>query len=277
MKLQKVFVRSAVLLGGLLVIQLAVLAVIYINQENEPTHLHASWHNTASSMEEAIEMSDEVIMAKVMKVRKGKDIVVKVEGDEPGSKGGTFKDKIPTMEVELEVMKTMMKNDENRGKGKKTMMKNDENRGKGKKGMMKNDENRGKGKKGMMMTLFQTGNSVGATVGGLPDEAMPPVEPADTPDEGEGRMFVIEDDPPYHVGEQYALFLTKGPGKMMAVIAPEGRYRMDMREGKMMMHPVTDRGMALDMMNMPQEQFEEEVCGKMKELGMDDKMGEGCM
>ena len=249
MKLHKVFGRVSALFGGLLLVQLAVLAVLVVNQDNTPTQLHASWIDKAEDMFEAIEISDEVVMGKVMRVRPGKDIVVKIEGDEPGPQGGTFHDRIPTLRVEIEVMKTFMgRSGGDRGKTR-------------------------------VIKLFQTGVSVDQNPDvSLPAEVMPPIELADDPDEGEARMFLIEGDPPYLVGEQYALFLTKGPGTgTMAVVAPEGRYRMDMgADGEMMMHPVSDRAMALDMFGMSQAQFEVEVCDTMMAMGLEEMMGDGC-
>lgn len=259
MKLHKVFVLGSALLGGLLLIQLVVM----ISQDQKPHRgIQASWVDKAENMVEAIELSDEVVMGEVIRVRRGKDIVVKkIEGDEPGAKGGTFTDRIPTMRVDISVMETLMK-------------RSDEDRGK--------ERRRGKdGDKERVITLFQTGDSVDENPDvALPDETRPPVELAADPDEGEHRMFILQDDPPYLVGEQYALFLTEGPKgskATMAVIAPEGRYRIDMRDGEMMMHPVTDRGMALTKFDMPRAKFVAEVCDTMTELGMEEMMGDGCL
>ena len=105
MKLRKVFVLGSALLGGLLLSQL----VVKISQDQKPYRVvQASWVDFAENMVEAMEMSDQVVMGEVIKVRRGKDIVVKVEGDEPGAKRGVFKDRIPTMRIDIRVMETLM-------------------------------------------------------------------------------------------------------------------------------------------------------------------------
>lgn len=102
-----------------------------------------------------------------------------------------------------------------------------------------------KGEKPEMVQVFRTGGTKDPK---LVDRPAPPMDKAPPkpkggidrpaqlpkPTEAEARTVLLEDDPPYKVGERKLLFLTDGPTVMVAgasvktqrLISPEGRFHV---------------------------------------------------
>lgn len=81
------------------------------------------------------------------------------------------------------------------------------------------------------------------------------------PTEAQTRTILLEDDPPYKVGERQLLLLTDGPTvtgagasvKTQRPISPEGRYRIK-PDNKI--EPVAIKGFAAQLKNKPVPEFE---------------------
>lgn len=71
-------------------------------------------------------------------------------------------------------------------------------------------------KPGEQVIIFRTGVQ--------PENAPPP--PTD-PKMTYHPPLVLEDDPPYHVGEQHFLLLNPGPDTTLQPVSPEGRYQIN--------------------------------------------------
>jgi hypothetical protein len=243
MTLNKVLASTSVALGALLAIQVAI--VYYQNLQPPQRRFHASWIDKADTLAEGLDKSDHVILGEVIELKKGRDIVVSA----PGEPGGV--DRIPTTIVKLEVQKTY-------------------------KGPLRGRE---------IVELMQTGHSTDAEL--LPENPFPAVhegkgkgkgrskrgvkgESKDSPGAptaGDSRATIIEDDPPYLVGEKYVLFLKDmlyahgsaaalagvGPA-MKRGLAPEGRLQIT--KGDRLKPATTRRGFAPTLIGKPLTEFE---------------------
>lgn len=69
---------------------------------------------------------------------------------------------------------------------------------------------------GQQLVIFRTG---------VQPENQPP--PPTDPNATYHPPLVLEDDPPYHVGEQHFLLLEPGPDKTFEPVSPEGRYQIN--------------------------------------------------
>ena len=212
MTLNRVLALTSAALGAMFVIQ--VTLVSYRNFQPPQRRLHASWVNHANTLKEGLDQSDQVILGEVTELGKGPDLVVPAAGEPSGE------DRIPTMIVKLKVNKTY------------------------------------KGGPGKVVELMQTGHSTDAVL--LPGNPFPAaqdnghvqvkgkrrVQGQSTtspigPTAGDSRATILEDDPPYLVGEKYVLFLKDmqhsdgsavalaGVSRAMTrVLAPEGRLQI---------------------------------------------------
>lgn len=252
MTLNKVLASTSVALGALLAIQVAII-VYFQNFQPPQRRFHASWIDKADTLAEGLDNSDHVILGEVIELKKGRDIVVSA----PGEPGGV--DRIPTTIAKLKVQKTY-------------------------KGPLRGHE---------IVELMQTGHSTDAEL--LPENSFPAVhedngkskdnrkskhkgkgkrgvkgESKDSPDAptaGDSRATILEDDPPYLVGEKYVLFLKDmqyahgsaaalagvGPA-MKRVLAPEGRFQIT--KGDRLKPATTRRGFAPTLIGKPLTEFE---------------------
>lgn len=153
----------------------------------------ASWVNLASSLEDAKKLSEVIVVGRVVRTEAADDIVVPARG-EPNDV-----DRVGAEAVTVVVDRTY------------------------------------KGNAQGAIQLFHTKlESEGASPVPLTRSASPPANRATPapPTETETRRVLLDGDPPYQTGEQYLLFLTRGPVlkqhgvevPTLAVIAPEGRY-----------------------------------------------------
>lgn len=175
MKLNKILGISAGLLTGLLGVQMLVLS----QQEPRETH-YATWDKNPKSLAEGQKLSKRIVKGRVIKIERGKDIVVKT----PGEPGGV--DRIPVEIVTLALT--------GRYKGKGTVPKT--------------------------VRVFHTGVSRVSTKGlkrkpkpkdgkhgGLPI----PTKARSKRSASQVNRFVLEDDPPYRMGQKYIMYLRDGP------------------------------------------------------------------
>lgn len=210
MKLNKVLSMVVALLAGALVVQVAVL-----KPQGPQERWIASWAHSPKTMDEAKNLAKQIVKGRVVNIRRGDDLVVKVPG-EPNDE-----DRIP-----IEVI-TFALEGAYKGTAQKTV------------------------------EVFQTGLSPMPEKGAIP--AMPPDKKHGgqpiaagrkaSPTLLERRTVLLDDAPPYKVGEQYALFLMDGPTvnvagspvKTQALISPEGRYAITPDDK---LRPVTMRAFA---------------------------------
>ena len=225
MSLNKVLVGTSLALGALLVTQ-----VVINNSKPLPHRYHASWINNANTAQEGVDQSDHVVGADVVSLAKGPDIVIATPAEPSGQ------DSIPTTVVTLSVTKKY--------KGNKSV--------------------------GEIIHLLQTGSGSDAVISPAPPEAdetlniksTSPVTGKNKRPDGqtkgsppssnsETRSTILEDDPPYQIGEKYILFLKNlddggganpllnavPPGTTRA-LAPEGRYQVTKQDH---LKPVTTK------------------------------------
>ena len=200
----KFFSISIVVLGATFAVQLG----LHIKQRPQQRSF-ASWKDRPDTIMQAKELADQIVLAKVSKVQRADDLVVKAPG-EPGDE-----DRIAIEVVTITVEKMY------------------------------------KGQKQGLIRMFHTGLSAG-----------PHVKARQVPPEQQPQSVVLlEDDPPYQVGERYVLLLRDGPNvtverqsvKTKAVISPEGRYRITERNE---IEPVTERGFAGELKGKKLEELE---------------------
>lgn len=243
MTINRALVLTSVTLGAMLVIQVAL--VTSLSFQPPQRRLHASWLNHANTLKEGLDQSDRVILGEVIELRKGPDLVVPAAGEPSGE------DRIPTMIVKVKVHKTY------------------------------------KGAKGKVVELMQTGQSTDAVL--LPGNPFPaaqdngPVQvrgkrsvPGQSttspigPTVGDSRATILEDDPPYLVGEKYVLFLKDmqrshesavalaGVSRAMTrVLAPEGRLQIT--KSDRLKPATTRRGFAPNVVGRSLTEFETEI------------------
>ena len=195
-RVDQVLLAAAGGLAAMLAIQLGVAA-----QEREARPiLIASWFESPASLEETAGSAEEVVRARVTRVRPGADIVVNLP-QEPGGE-----DRIPTEVVTLRVEKVY------------------------------------KGPAGgppETVEVFHLGRS-----------------------NGQEHIAALE-DPPYAQGQEYVLFLKRGPDVRVGgsslptrrVVSPHGRYRI--QRGRM--EPMSQMGWAAQHRGRPVDQFEADV------------------
>ena len=243
MTLNRVLALTSVALGAMLVIQVAL--VNSLNVQPPQRRFHASWVNHANTLKEGLDQSDHVILGEVIQLRKGPDLVVPAAGEPSGE------DRIETTVVKLKVNKTY------------------------------------KGRPSDVVELMQTGHSTDAVL--LPGNPFPAaqdnghvqvkgkrrVQGQSTtspigPTEGESRATILEDDPPYLVGEKYVLFLKDmqhsdasavalaGVSRAMTrVLAPEGRLQITKSDH--LKPATTRRGFAPNLVGRSLTEFETEI------------------
>lgn len=195
MTLNRVLAWTSAVLGVALAIQVAY-AFYLVSLPPEPIRLYASWINLANTLEDGVDQSDDVVVGEVLSVSKGPDIVVAAPGEPSGE------DRIPTTRVKVRVEKAL------------------------------------KGAPGAELELVQTGQGTDAEIvppGDVKDQDLKPSHGRSqliVPSGGDQRATILEDDPPYQVGEKYVLLLKNElgdndqPTGMKVVLAPEGRYQV---------------------------------------------------
>lgn len=192
-------------------------------------HYHASWNHNPKSLTEVKGLAKEVVVGVVTHVERGSDLIVKA----PGEPGG--EDRIPTEVATIKI------------------------------------EDHHKGTKGPAeIKVFRTGTHKGLTDKPFPTGPAPPrpakgaVErPAQPPrpTEVQTRTILLEDDPPYRVGERYALMLDDGPVmhlggaqvKTLRPVSPEGRFHLTADNR---VQPVSAMPFASQLRNQPRVQLE---------------------
>jgi hypothetical protein len=226
-----------------------VIQVALVNSQNfQPPQrrFHASWVNNANTLKEGLDQSDHVILGEVIELGKGPDLVVPAAGEPSGE------DRIPTTIVKLKVQKIY------------------------------------KGAPGEVVKLMQTGHSTDAVL--LPGNPFPAAQDDTGHDKGRGergvqgqsekspmaptagdsRATILEDDPPYLVGEKYVLFLkdmqhsdesaaarAKVSRAMKRGLAPEGRLQIT--KSDRLKPATTRRGFAPNFAGRPLTEFETEI------------------
>ena len=243
MTLNRVLALTSIVLGAMLVIQVAF--VNSLNFQPPQRRFHASWVNHANTLKEGLDQSDRVILGEVIQLRKGPDLVIPAAGEPSGE------DRIETTIVKLKVQKTY------------------------------------KGAPSDGVELMQTGHSTDAVL--LPGNPFPAaqdnghvqvrgkrrVQGQSTtspigPTAGDSRATILEDDPPYLVGEKYVLFLKDmqrsdesavalaGVSRAMTrVLAPEGRLQITKSDH--LKPATTRRGFAPNLVGRSLTELETEI------------------
>jgi hypothetical protein len=232
MTLNRALALTSVALGAMLVIQVAL-----VNSQNfQPPQrrFHASWFNHANTLKEGLDQSDQVILGEVSELGKGPDLVIPAAGEPSGE------DRIETTIVKLKVQKTY------------------------------------KGRPGTLVKLMQTGHSTDAVLlpgnpfsatqdnGRVQVKGKRSVRGQSTtspigPTAGDSRATILEDDPPYLVGEKYVLFLKdmQDASGMKRVLAPEGRLQITKSDH--LKPATTRRGFAPNLVGRSLAEFETEL------------------
>lgn len=212
---------NRILMGLALILAIVLTAQIVNIIQSKPDKVYfASWAFAPKSVQDALKLSDLVVLAKVVGTERGKDLSANI--DAPGEE-----DRIPTTVVNMEIQEVYF-------------------------GDMKDRS----------LRIFQTGLFVNVNPNDLPrkPDGEPPDPPEDLKDireqpdrlpnysDTEVRTTILDGDPPYMEGENYVMFLTKGPEGLMRPIAPHGRFKVS-REGRL--EPVTDRDFAGKLAGQP--------------------------
>ena len=225
MKLNNVLRMAVAILVSALGIQLAM----GILQKPKVRHF-ASWKNSPNSLQEAKQLAQQIVTGVVTKVEPGNPLVVKAPGEPAGM------DSIPVEVATLKVEGTQ------------------------------------KGAAAQEVRVFRTG---GTKHPGLENRPAPPMSEAPPKPKGgidrpaqlprptpaQAATILVEDDPPYQIGQRYQLLLTGGPTitvrgvavKTMALVSPEGRFHIS-PDNKII--PVSTKAFAQQLRNMPVAQFE---------------------
>lgn len=182
----------------------------------------ASWVDRPESLEQTVELADEVVVGRVVNIRRAQPLRVRVENEPDGY------DEVPVEVVTIQLTDEPVK---------------------------------GQGRRGANLELFHTGHS-GTPSAARQDEPRGPrperpeggVErsqaPRPDPSSGAPAEFsAVMGDPAYEVGETYMLFVRQGPdlnvnGNRMqtrGIVSPEGRWRV-MRGNEVV--PMSDRAWA---------------------------------
>lgn len=211
MKIQKVLTITVVVL---FVTLMAQIGVSYFNKPNE-VHLFAAWKDNPKSVEEATALADEVVHGQVIKIRRGEDLVIKIEGET------NAEDRIPVEVITFKVEKNY--------KGKASTMEIFH--------------------VGGLATPLSKGPPPMSEAPPKPKDGVDRSQAAKRPNENDLRQFSLDDDPPYKVGEKYLLFVRKGPqvkvdGKdtqTNAIVSPTTRFRIGANN---LLEAVTNNGFA---------------------------------
>ena len=168
----------------------------------------ASWKHSPTSLEHAKELAENIVSGTVVKIEHGPDLVVSAPG-EPNAE-----DRIPTQIVTV-------KADEIYKRHAKAEMGT-----------------------GFEIKVFRTGSPEGMELASRPQPTgpVPPKPPGGVerrgeplfPSDGLSRTILLEDDPPYRVGERVHLLLEQGPKLIVGRVAvrterpisPEGRFHV---------------------------------------------------
>jgi hypothetical protein len=215
MNLRTTLIAANAVLAGVLGVQL-MLPV-----DPPQRAIMASWKDRPDSLESTTQLADSVVTGKVVKIRKADPIVTRF-GNEPGGV-----DRIPVEVVTLELV---------------------------------DDDIKGKGRKGGKIEVFHTGHSDAASPmakappkGPAPPKPKDGVEQRDAKQSSDHHMAVlfsgVMQDPAYKVGEEYVLFVRGGPRlkaegadvQTMAIVSPEGRYRVNADQS---VEPMSDKAFA---------------------------------
>lgn len=170
-------------------------------------YMIASWVDRPESLEQTVELADEIVTGRVVNIRQGRPLQVRVANEPDGV------DEIPVEVVTIQ---------------------------------LDDDPVKGQGRQGQNIELFHTGHSGSPSAanqneprgprpekpeGGVEKQDAPRPDPrAGAPAEFSGMI----DDPGYTVGESYMLFVREGPelnvnGRRMqtrGIVSPEGRWRV---------------------------------------------------
>jgi hypothetical protein len=213
MKLHKVLPMIVAALATVFVVQVAVR----YHDKPEPVYF-ASWKDDPKDIADAKRLARKIVTGVVTKVERGQDLVIKAAGEPNGE------DRIPIEVVTLKVEKAH------------------------------------KGGNPEYLQVFRTGGTKDPK---LVDRPAPPMDKAPPkpkgaverpaklpkPTEAEARTVLLEDDPPYKMGERKLLFLTDGPAVMVAgksvktqrLIAPQGRFNV---KADNKLEPIVAKGFA---------------------------------
>lgn len=224
MKITKILTKAAAVLLAVLMIQ------IWLLYSTKPGPLMiAQWIDQPGSLDDLESLADEVVVARVVKIRHADDLMATSPKPDDGSKPEIIR--IPVEVITLEIKR--------KAKGKKK-----------------------EGKE--IIEVFHTGHSdaVSPAKRKAPSKKEAPKKPKDGIDKNKAAkaskdeavesnpINLLEDDPAYKVGEDYLLFIVKeGPklkvkGKSVqtsAIVSPEGRYKVS-KTNKL--DPVRKRGFA---------------------------------
>jgi hypothetical protein len=204
------------------VLAVGLLAQAAVKSSDSPRrYAIAAWNDRPNSAEETTDLAENVVTVRVKRIRKAEPLTVPISG-EPGGY-----DRVPMEVVELEVI---------------------------------DDDLKGRKKSRETIQLFHTGDSSAVPPGKRRSPPMSEAPPR--PEEGavkrptgkpggeyehHGVLFsALIGDPEYKVGEEYLLFIRKGPkvkveGESVAtsaVVSPEGRWKIN-RTKKL--EPMSDR------------------------------------
>jgi len=225
MKLNKVLPIAVAVLASALLVQLAM----QIGKKPRATHF-ASWKNNPRDIGQAKGLAKSIVTGVVTKVERGNDLVMKIAG-EPGGE-----DRIPIEVATIRIEKSY------------------------------------RGAPAQEVKVFRTGSTKDPrlTQRPPPDPKTAPPKPAGgidrpaqlpQPTEAQARTILLEDDPPYRIGERAYLLLEDGPDVVVAgapvktqkPISPSGRFHVT---ADRKIQPVAISGFALQLRNMPEAQFE---------------------
>ncbi|MGH7410904.1 MAG: hypothetical protein ACREJ6_07600 [Candidatus Methylomirabilis sp.] len=225
MNLNKMLCLVVAVLASVALVQIGVLW----NNKPKATHI-ASWKHSPNSLQEAKQLAKKgAITGVVTKVEPGSPLIVKA----PSEPGG--QDTIP---VEVATVKV-----EEAHKGATA---------------------------GQEMKVFRTGSTAAPSpfnrpaptgpapakpAGGVDKPAQPPM-----PTEAQAKTVLLEDDPPYKVGQKVHLLLDDGPDVVVAgapvktvrPVSPEGRF-LETPDKKL--QPMSSKAFAQQLKNLPEAQF----------------------
>lgn len=200
---------SAAALTGLLIVQ-----IIHNTQhQHQMTGLHASWRFAPQNLMELDQLANEVVVGKVVNIRRGNDIVMKVDG-EPGNV-----DRIPTEIVTLQLEQAL----------------------KGSPGQQVEVFHTG---------LSVDTELLNRPVPKKPvprDQKAPDLRMMRKPTPQEASRYMVADDPGYEPGQRVLLYLTEGPEFAKGakrIVAAEGRFMIG---GDNRLMPTVDRGAAMQL------------------------------
>jgi hypothetical protein len=200
---------SAAVLAGLLIAQITHNA----QHQHGLTGLHASWRFAPQNLGELDQLASEVVIAKVMNIRRGNDLVMKIDG-EPGNV-----DRIPTEIVTLQVEESL----------------------KGSPGQQVEVYRTGLSVDTALLNMPVPKKPVPS------GQKAPDLRMMRKPTPQEANRYMVNDDPGYEPGQRVLLYLTEGPEFAKGtrrIVAPEGRFMIG-GDNKLM--ALVDRGAAMQL------------------------------